>query len=53
MQLAKIDSDAIGLWLVMAMAIALISNNGRELMSWILLKLYEFFIGSKDHVAPI
>lgn len=53
MQLEKITTDAIGLWFIMAMAIILISANGKELLSRILLGLYDFFIGSKDHVAPI
>jgi hypothetical protein len=48
----KIPNETFGFWSVMLIAVLLISNTGKQIISWILMRLYDLFIVNKDHISP-
>jgi hypothetical protein len=40
-------------WLAALGIVILFFSNIRKAVSWLLMKLYSFFISDKDHVTPV
>ena len=49
----KITPDTRMVWIVAAFLFLLLLNGMKKIFGAALMKLYRFFIGSEDHVAPV
>lgn len=49
----NIPNETFAFWTVLLIAILLISNYGKQIINWVLLKLYDLFIGKKDQEASL
>lgn len=49
----KIPGENIALWATILIAVLLISNYGKRFITWILMKLYDLFIGGKEQPTSV
>lgn len=49
----KIPGETFAFWTAILVVVLLISNYGGKIISWILMKLYDFFIGGNNHATPV
>ena len=52
MLLDKIKDSVMAGWLLIIILVLVTGGAFKRLVAWVLTKLYELFIASKDHVAP-
>lgn len=48
-----LNPENLAFWTMLLLFFMLLVKRGRYIIGWLLVKLYEFFIGDKDHVAPL
>jgi hypothetical protein len=48
----RIKDGVIASGLAIALLVVLCAAFARQAIGWLLMKLYQFFIGSKSHVSP-
>jgi hypothetical protein len=40
-------------WLLLILALIFIGAFGRNAVEWVLMKIYQLFIGSQSHLTPV
>ena len=49
----KLKDTVMIAWIVILLLALVAGGAVRKATAWLLMKLYDWFIGSKDHIAPI
>jgi hypothetical protein len=48
-----INTETLAFWIILILAMLMLKGHGQKLVARVLQKLYELFIGSKDHISPL